>query len=738
MAAVDPPTSFPLLEGVPGDIITRFVHDGKGWEPHIQRLIACVVPKGAIVVDVGANIGVHTVALADAVGSTGIVYAVEPNPDVLPYLTINTAAKSGVVKIVAAIAGKEDKCSGGKMDRAPPHNIGATMVDVSDNTGTIPQVRLDTLLAHTAEGSVAFVKVDVQGFELDVLLGATHTLAVHRPLLLVEVEEAYLRRCGTSSAAVLELLLRANYTLYRIRCMDPRLTFFADHLCVPTSRVHERDWAALTGYQCDVLSASLTVHCEFGPAVQHAYTSCIITAGSETRPSLVPADPPPLLAVHVVTYNEEELLPLFVQFYRTRFQGRVQIYVHDNESNDGTVSSAKALGCDVRVLSTGGLFNEIELTRRRCESWAADGSHSTWVLVVDADEFCDISPDLLERDCSDADVLVGRGWNMVCSRAGGWPTTVATGRPDNYYSKPVLFRRDAVTVSGFAPGSHTATWTPESVRVRHAAYNIYHYHLFSPVHAFKRRMVRKIRRSPAMPSSYDAQGQSVSTVENLAQEIIVEEACSQTIPDAEKLFKVATTPRFTADWTVYTREVLDSITSGSLTLPETGDVLEVGCSEGRTTLSLAVTFGEDVTIICIDPWKDGKYSPYIDVDLSGQYGRFLANTCGVRHRLRLNRGTSAAVLPSLSKLGTKLRFAFIDGDHTADAVYRDATNTWPMLVQGACILFNGYLWNNNDESLPANQRPKNGIDAWLADHSILGDVVVVAIGYQVLVRKVTP
>lgn len=76
MATVNPnPTAFPLLQGVPGDVITRFVHDGKGWEPHIQRLIARIVPTGATVVDVGANIGVHTVALAAAVGPTGTVYA---------------------------------------------------------------------------------------------------------------------------------------------------------------------------------------------------------------------------------------------------------------------------------------------------------------------------------------------------------------------------------------------------------------------------------------------------------------------------------------------------------------------------------------------------------------------------------------------------------------------------------------------------------------------------------------
>lgn len=307
---------------------------------------------------------------------------------------------------------------------------------------------------------------------------------------------------------------------------------------------------------------------------------------------------------------------------------------------------------------------------------------------------------------------------------------------DAMYNKPVLFRRSAVTVSGFEVGSHNATWEPASVRVRHAAFDMYHYHMFSPEHAFARRMARKMRRDPTMNKGHDTQGQLVCTVEGVAREIVAAEARSQDLPGAAQLFKVSTVPRFTRDWAVATREVLDKIASGSLPLPATGDVLEVGCFEGRTTLSLAATFGGDVAIICVDPWIDGMYSAYIDIDFSGQYGRFLANTCGVRHRLRLNRGTSDVMLPSLAASGTKLRFAFIDGDHSADAVYRDATNTWPMLEPGACMLFDDYLWKNEDKSLPAHQRPKNGVDAWLAEHGPAGDVLVVASGYQLLVRKV--
>jgi FkbM family methyltransferase len=724
--------AFPLLKGVPGDVLTRFVHDGKGWEPHIQQLIAAIVSAGATVVDVGANIGVHTVALARAVGPDGVVLAIEPNPDVLPLLQENTADLP-VVKIVPCIAGRVDKSDGGAMGRRPTGNIGAIMVDTSNPQGPIPQVRLDTLLA--GERAPSFIKIDVQGCEHEVLAGAVNTLACSRPLLLVEIEEKYLRSRGSSSVQVLEVLLRARYTLYRIRATDPRLVFFADHFCIPDERATERDWAALTGYACDVLTAGDglgpldSVQCEFGPEVEHAYTMCRVVKGTS-----------PLLAIHVMAYNEAALLPLFVRFYKPRFEGYgCVVIVHDNDSTDDTVAVAHAMGCKTKVLSTSGFYDEFALTARRSGCWVSDDTHSTWVLVVDMDEFCDICPELLLKS-ADMDVMVATGFDMVSSALGGWPTTVTTGVPSTLYSKPVLFRRAAVQAVDFSLGSHSATWTKRgegAVCVRRDAFVMYHYHLFAPDHALFRRLQRKTRRAPHMSSGIDTQSVTVTTLEDMVQTISAMEKRPDlcVVPGAADLFTgKVTAPNFTRDWTQFTQAVLQRIRDGSLAVPSTGDVLEVGVFEGRTTLDLLRTFPV-CRVHCIDPWYDGPYSSHLPIDFTGQYGRFLSNVCGVpSKRLSIHRGLSDVVLPTL--VGS-FRFAFIDGDHSAEAVYRDACNVWPLLQHGGLMLFDDYLWDGMaGVRLPDSQLPKPGIDKWLSEHTASGDASIESLGYQVLVRKI--
>ena len=72
-------------------------------------------------------------------------------------------------------------------------------------------VTIDDLVRQHPEGRVSFIKIDVQGAELRVLQGATHTLAASRPALLVELDEKALRSQHTSTEALVEFLGSYGY-----------------------------------------------------------------------------------------------------------------------------------------------------------------------------------------------------------------------------------------------------------------------------------------------------------------------------------------------------------------------------------------------------------------------------------------------------------------------------------------------------------------------------------------------
>lgn len=153
-------------------------------EPCIRRFCR----PGATVVDVGANIGEWTLQMADAVGPGGRVVAVEPIPRMAEAIEKSALANNMTQVSVHALAladaeGQAEfsvergNTGGSRLGRA------AGAVD----TITVPVATLDALLARLAIGRVDFIKVDVEGFELEVLRGARATLARDAPGMYLEV-----------------------------------------------------------------------------------------------------------------------------------------------------------------------------------------------------------------------------------------------------------------------------------------------------------------------------------------------------------------------------------------------------------------------------------------------------------------------------------------------------------------------------------------------------------------------
>lgn len=152
-------------------------------------------PQGTTTFDVGANVGIYTVALARAVGLDGLVVAVEPDPANLRRLRGNLALNSiGNVRVVEAVAGDRDGTVDLYLADDPAFNsVVAVEGRLARPRGVevVPSVRLDEVWDGLGRPTVSFVKIDVEGAEIAVLRGAKQMLATARPSLQVEASDEH-------------------------------------------------------------------------------------------------------------------------------------------------------------------------------------------------------------------------------------------------------------------------------------------------------------------------------------------------------------------------------------------------------------------------------------------------------------------------------------------------------------------------------------------------------------------
>lgn len=154
--------------------------------------------------------------------------------------------------------------------------------------------------------------------------------------------------------------------------------------------------------------------------------------------------------------------------------------------------------------------------------------------------------------------------------------------------------------------------------------------------------------------------------------------------------------------------------------------LEIGCFEGLTSNyicdSLLIKNGK-TRMICVDPLINGVYlEDHKDNSIfEGQYERFINNTKD--QPIELQRLTSKDALPLLQNY--KFDFMYIDGDHTEDGVYFDASSYIPLLRVGGYMLLDDY--GQSDET-------KRGVDRFL--EQMKGNIEIVVKDYQVMIRKI--
>lgn len=155
----------------------------------VDSILALARP-GDHVLDLGANIGFHTLALARTIGPKGRVTAVEPQRYCFQLLCANVTLNQlpHVHCLRAAVGDIPGTCAVPLHQPTARHNAGATEVSLEARPGPtdeVPLITVDSLELARCD----LIKVDTEGFEDRVVRGARVTIAAFRPALYIEVHD---------------------------------------------------------------------------------------------------------------------------------------------------------------------------------------------------------------------------------------------------------------------------------------------------------------------------------------------------------------------------------------------------------------------------------------------------------------------------------------------------------------------------------------------------------------------
>lgn len=190
------------------------------YEPVESGLMDRHVAEGDWVLDIGGNAGLHTVRLAALVGKGGRVVAFEPVAALRERLLRNCAL-NGFTHVQVRNEAVSSSAGTQLIYVDPPgfHHFNATLVDDrSGESSRIPApiatVRLDDL---DFEKRVAFVKMDIEGYELEALRGGERFIQRHRPVVLAEYNRLFASQLGYRLEDLASQVTRcAEYDVYTV------------------------------------------------------------------------------------------------------------------------------------------------------------------------------------------------------------------------------------------------------------------------------------------------------------------------------------------------------------------------------------------------------------------------------------------------------------------------------------------------------------------------------------------
>ncbi len=190
-----------------------------------RRFFEAVGIETGTLVDVGANVGYYSYMMREACPLADII-AFEPSQMNRDYIHVNC---SGIELYPYAVY--SENCY---LNLSSPTAVQRRFPDsfLEDNTGLlsvygkggnqehVPAIKIDEVLYN--KSSVEFIKLDIEGAEIDALIGAGNSIMKHRPLIACEIREENQIMAGYSAEELMETIMQMGYVHYG-KLMDDTL-----------------------------------------------------------------------------------------------------------------------------------------------------------------------------------------------------------------------------------------------------------------------------------------------------------------------------------------------------------------------------------------------------------------------------------------------------------------------------------------------------------------------------------
>lgn len=201
-----------------------FYYGGLQHESFTDELFKVYLRPGDVILDIGANVGYYTRLVSKLVGNTGKVYAFEPMPAAIRILKMNIEDLDNVILHEVAVSNKKgfDKFTvrvKGATSSLGDDKNSAEVITVSTNT-------IDNMLSGI--NKIDMIKIDVEGYEYEVLEGAIETIRETKPLIYFEYIDNYVAERGVTLEKFKSLLQPLGYSFSWMNQKFPNLSLTSE------------------------------------------------------------------------------------------------------------------------------------------------------------------------------------------------------------------------------------------------------------------------------------------------------------------------------------------------------------------------------------------------------------------------------------------------------------------------------------------------------------------------------